>query len=141
MTNDPDLMQAIEDLQHVVARIRQLESQVRDAINDTAKYDRLAAAKQDRADMHDRVRARAERLNLPARALMLIVEEYWRLKGLGKKKPTAGALEVAIATALKHAQTAENEAFAELEFARMDSARAAARSTAATDALKYLRAA
>jgi hypothetical protein len=141
VTHDPDLMQAIEDLHHVVARIRQLESQVADAINDPLKYSRLSAAQQDRADQLDLVRARAERLNLHPRALMLIVEEYWRLKGPGKRKPTTGAIEVALDAVLKQAKVAEAEAIAEAEFARMTSLRAASRWTAAAEALKYVRAA
>ena len=140
MTHDPDLMQAIEDLRHVVSRIRQLEGMVADSINNPLKYQQLAAAQQDRADQTDIIRGKAERLNLPARSLMLIVEEWWRVNARSKRKPDARTVQTAVRTIVEQATIAENEAAAEFEFARVARQQASARATAAAAALAYMRA-
>lgn len=140
MTHDPDLMQAIEDLRYVVSRIRQLEGMVADSLNNPMQFRQVRAIQQERSDQIDVAKSAAVRLNLPVQALILLVEEWWRVNARQRRKPDARTVATAVKTIVERANTAEAEAHAEFEFARVARQQASARATAAAAALAYIRA-
>lgn len=139
MTRDPDLAQSIEDLRWTVKRLRVLESQM-GTLNDPRNYNKLAAVLGERADVIGELRVRAEKLNMPWRALLLVVEEYWRLVARHRRKPDERVLEGAVRTAGEIAERERIESAAELVAAQYRANLNAARVTAATAALAYMEA-
>lgn len=137
---DPDLVQAIEELQHVARRLEWLDRELV-TLDDVEKYHQLARMRAERSDHRDVISARAEKLAVPARALLLLVDQANRMRTPRRKDaPTLNALANAIAIAAATADRNLAEAEADAKLARLAEREANTRAKAAADALNYLEA-
>ncbi len=141
MSADPDLDAAIVDLAPIVAAIRQLEGRAAKAEGTGSRtLAELHTLQIQRGDLIGRIRLRADKMKLPWRSLMLIVEEANRLKKRLRRRPDERTLMIAVQAAQDVSETAQNEADAELNFARAAALVAGGKVTAATAAVSYMRA-
>ncbi|MBB4154137.1 hypothetical protein GGQ80_002047 [Sphingomonas jinjuensis] len=135
---DPDLERAIAELAFTVRRIRDVESMLIDP--NSKHYPRLMQMIHERADLWQEVANRAEKLNLPTRALGLIVEEADRLrKRRGRKAPLADVLR-AVEVLQEQVARDRQEAAVELRIMQLADGRAQQRVDAAAGARTYLEA-
>jgi hypothetical protein len=139
MTRDPDLDQAIDDLEFVASRIRHVEQQVV-RLDESKEYQTLVRRQHELADMKAEITVRAEKLNMPPRALLLVVEQASRLRRQNRRRPTATQLETVLRTAADLAERDRIEAAANLVLARNQQAHVTTRLGAIDGALKYLEA-
>lgn len=135
---DPDLVQAIDDLRFVVGRVEILNQQI-NHLDEVEGYGRIVAMKTERSDLLDQVRARAEKMAVAPRALMLLVGTANRLRTPRKSQlpplsTVRGHIEIAAAASLRDQEEAEAEA----KIARVTARGAAIRAKAGADALAYL---
>lgn len=136
--NDPDLIQAIDDLRYVVSRIEQLNQQIND-LDEVEGYGRIVKMKTDRSDMLDQVRVRAEKLQVAPRALMLLVSTANNMRSARKMQlPTLATVRNHLEIARAAAERDHGEAEAEAKIARVVARGAAIRAKAGADAIAYL---
>lgn len=139
MTGDPDLDQAIEDLEWTAINIRTVEGQLIGA-DDIKDYLVLARRKAELADLKGIVAARAERLNMKPRALVLIVELARRYKMQNRRRPSAAQMANVLRMSADAAERDRDEAAANLVMAQHECRQVRARLDAALGALDYLEA-
>lgn len=136
--NDPDLLQAIEDLEFTVGRLEQMNRLIND-LDENDGYERLARMKRERADLQDAISTRADRLQIPARALALVVSTAIRLRTPRKRAlPTLAAVRNHIEIVADTAARDQAEAEAEAKIARVTARGAGLRAQAGRDAMTYL---
>lgn len=136
--NDPDLVQAIDELQHVARRLVRLDELVT-SIDLVEQYDRIAQMHAERADLRSQIRIRAEKLNLDARALLMLVTMANGMRTQRKHQlPTMEAVRNRIEIIRDAAERAQIEAEAEAKFARFVATDAKLRAKAGADAIAYL---
>ena len=137
---DPDLVQAIEEMQFVASRLEQLTHLILD-LDEAQAYERIASMKRERADLRDQISARAEKLKLPARALALILSTAVSLRTPRKRQlPTLLAIRNNIEVATDAAARDQREAEVEAKIARVTARGAGLRAQAGRDAIAYLEA-
>ena len=137
---DPDLVQAIEELQFAGSRLEQMNQLILD-LDEVEAYERIARMKRERADLQDQISARAEKLQLPARALALILSTAVSLRTPRKRQlPTLLAIRNNLAVATAAAARAQRAAEAEAKIARVTARGAGLRAQAGRDAIAYLEA-
>ena len=135
---DPDLVQAIDDLRYTVGRLEQMDRLIHD-LDETEGYQRLVKMKSERADLHDKIRIRAEKLSINPRALALIVSTANRLRTARKfQLPTLQVVFNHIEILADAAGREQLEAEAEAKLARVMARGAGLRAKAGADALTYL---
>jgi hypothetical protein len=135
---DPDLMQAIEDLKFPARRLEQIDSLIND-LDEVEGYGRIMAMRTERAELREQLRIRAEKLNVPPRALYLLVSTANRLRTARKNQlPTLAVVRSHIEIARDAAEREHLEADAEAKIARVVARGAGMRAKAGTDALAYL---
>lgn len=135
---DPDLVQAIDDLQYVARRLEQVDALIND-LDEVEGYSRIMAMRTERSELREQLRTRAEKLNVPPRALLLIVSTANRLRTAQKRQlPTLAIVRNHIDIARSAAERDQAEAEAEAKIARVVARAAGMRSKAGTDALAYL---
>lgn len=138
--NDPDLVQAIEELQFVVSRLEQLHQQVNE-LDEVEGYSRIVKMRTEIADLRDTIRVRAEKLNIPPRALAMVIGTANKLRTNRKRQlPTLAVVKNHIAIVQDAAAREQAEAEAEVKTARVVARGAAMRAKAGTDAIAYLEA-
>ena len=139
---DPDLEAALGDLVHVARRIRQLNSILLagERATITNGYQQLAQQIQERADRWGEIRVRAEKLNVPPRALMLMVEEADRIYRRRKRRCSLKDLLAAVRVVSEVYERDLEEADVDLIAARENAAEARRRATASSKAIIYLEA-
>lgn len=140
MTRDPDLAAATADLRDVVASIRRYDDALVRAPGDGRLIREVQTLEMQRTDQVGKVKVRAERLNIPWRSLMLVVEKHTQLAKRMRRKPDERTLFTAIETVRDDAHVALTEAEAELRGAEVRARLARARVTAADAAVSYMRA-
>lgn len=140
MTRDPDLAAATADLRDVVASIRRYDEALVRAPGDGRLIREVQSLEMQRTDEVGKVKVRAERLNMPWRSLMLVVEKHAQLVKRMRRKPDERSLFIAVEAARDDAQIALTEAEGELRAAEVRARLARARATAADGALAYMRA-
>lgn len=140
MSRDPDLDMAITDMAPVVARIRSLEEELANNRHEGALLKPIMHLEVQRADQIGALRLRAEKLNLPWRSLMMIVEEANFLRQRTRRKPALPQVLVAVKAAVERTELDATEAVAELKLAEARQRLASSRATAASAALAYMRA-
>jgi hypothetical protein len=135
---DPDLVQAIDDLRYVVSRIEQLNQQITE-LDEVEGYRRIVKMTTDRADLLDQVRIRAEKLNVPARALLLLIGTANKLRSERKSQlPTLAVVRNHLDIVRSAAERDLTEADAEARVARAAARTFGARAKAGADAIAYL---
>lgn len=138
--NDPDLMQAIEDLEFAVGRLEQMNRLINE-LDENEGYERLARMKRERSDLQDTITSRADRLKIPARALALVVSTALKLRTPRKRSlPTLAAVRNHIEIVADAAARDQAEAEADAKIARVTARGAALRAQAGRDAITYLEA-
>jgi hypothetical protein len=137
MTGDPDLDQAIDDLQFVAVRFDQLNDQLirHDPVKD---YQMFAAKLAERGDCADQIRVRAEKLSLHPRALLLVIQEASRLRRGKRRKPSVAQVRAAIEQFQQYAERDSVEAAADLAAAKHRDVAARHRVNSANAVLQYM---
>lgn len=137
---DPDLVQAIDDLQYEVRRLEQMDRLIHE-LDENEGYQRLVKMRTERADLRDKIRIRAEKLQVPPRALALLVSTANRLRTARKNQlPTLAVVRNHIEIMASAAERDQLEAEAEAKIARVAARAAALRAKAGADAITYLNA-
>jgi hypothetical protein len=138
---DPDLEQAIEDLQWPVRRIRQIEDQLLDP-DSVARYPQLTSMLHERGELRDRLKLKADQLNLDPWALMLLVveAEKARSKARGRRPVSLDKLLNVVRIVGEYAGRERAELNADLVAVQHLASVAAKRATAAARAVDYLEA-
>lgn len=137
---DPDLIQAIDDLRYTVRRLEQMDQQLLD-LDETEGYNRIVKMRQERADLRDTIRTRAEKLAVPPRALAMLVSTANGLRTPRKDQlPTLAVVLNHIDIARSAAEREHAEAEAEAKIARVVARGAGMRAKAGADAIAYLEA-
>lgn len=137
---DPDLDQAILELEMAERRVRQIEDQLLDGSPE--RYPFLTQKLQERADLKTQIRTRAEKLNVDPRALALMIREASRLrsKARGRHHVALDKLLAAVREASKRAAIERAELNAEMLAAQERAAVAVHRSAGLSLAVEYLEA-
>lgn len=136
--NDPDLMQAIDDLRFASRRLEQIDTLINE-LDETEGYARIMAMRTERADLRETLRIRAEKLRVPTRALHMIVSTANRLRTARKNQlPTLDVVRSHLDIVRTAAEREHSEADAEAKIARVVARGAGLRAKAGADALAYL---
>lgn len=138
--NDPDLVQAIEELGYVVRHLEQLDRQLIE-LDPIKGYKRIMAMRTEKGDLLDQISARAGKLQVEPRALAMLVGTANRLRSPRKNQiPTLNVvlnhIDVIKTTAERDAIEAEAEAKIALAVAHG----ARVRAKAGAGAIAYLEA-
>lgn len=137
---DPDLVQAIDDLQYVVRRLEQMDQLIHD-LDETEGYGRLVKMRTERADLRDQIRVRAEKLNVGPRALAILVSTANRMRTPRKNQlPMLAAVLNNIDIVTSAAAREQAEAEADAKIARVVARGAGLRAKAGAEAMAYLEA-
>lgn len=137
---DPDLEEAIETLRFAERRLRDVELHLLDAAPE--KYQFRMQMIHERADLRERIRIRAEKLNLDPRALALIIREAdkVRSKQRGREHVPLEKLLTIVTAAAEYARIDRAEAHADMLAAQERAAAMTHRSVGLAKAVQYLEA-
>lgn len=136
--NDPDLVQAIDELNYVVRRLEQLDQQLIE-LDEIEGYRRIVAMKSERADLLETIRVRAEKLAVAPRALIMLIGTANRLRSPRKHQlPTLSVVRSHIDIIRSAAERDHVEAEAEAKIALAVAHAARVRAKAAADGITYL---
>jgi hypothetical protein len=135
---DPDLTLAIEELNFVVRRLEQIDFQLLE-LDPVEGYSRIVAMRTERADLRERVRIRAEKLNVAPRALAILIGTANRMRSARKHQlPTLAAVRNQVEIVTDAAKREHAEAEADAKIALVVARGAALRAKAGADAMSYL---
>ncbi len=137
---DPDLVQAIDELRFDVMRLERIEQQILE-VDAANQYGELARMRFERGDLRETIRKRAERLNMGARTLHLLVEQANRMRTAKKHQvPALGALLNAVRIVADTTERDRIEAAADIKLAIIAEQILARRAAASAEAITYLEA-
>lgn len=141
---DPDLDQTVEEMRWKVSRYHQLGPMIIEATNDPQLYRTLAARIDERGDLFETFRSRAEKLGIKSPyALIRLVEVAAALTKAPRgqrKSPAANAVLANLKDGIGYAERAASDARVEFIIAQREAKKAAAKLAALGEALQYVEA-